>query len=761
MDRHPSLTIVGTGPGSPNHLTEAARQAISNAELLVGYAPYLDQLGALCDGKALLSSGMTREIDRCRAAIHEARQGRRVALISGGDAGIYGMAGLVLELLDAEQDSELEVEVIPGLSAFQSAAARLGAPLMHDTALISLSDLLTPWQMIRNRLTAAARGDFVIALYNPKSTKRVTQLAEACAIIALERPGDTPVGIVRNACRPDEQIEVVRLAELSERPVDMATVVIIGNRSTFVDTAGRMVTPRGYRAKREFGSTVAATACDTELPPRALMVVGTASDVGKSAITAGICRLLTRRGLRIAPFKSQNMALNAAATPEGGEIGRAQASQAAACRIAPHCDMNPILLKPSSDTGSQVIVQGQTVATMQTAEYDRFKPQAFEKVRESYGRLAQAHDFIVIEGAGSIAEINLKERDIANLAVARMAGNAPAILVADIDRGGVFAQAIGSIDLLEPWERALVKGIVINKFRGDKAILEPGLKQIEQRCGIPVLGVIPYLAQLDLPAEDSLCLPPPDDGQRPADRLCIGVVRLPRISNFTDFEPLLREADVRLTYLERPDQLTGLDLLILPGSKATAADLAWLREQGLDHAIRDFSGPVLGICGGYQMLGERLDDPHSMESNVQNTTGLGLLPVQTELCSTKTTRLTSARPAAGAERILPAWQEPIDGYEIHLGVSRISGPAEPFLLLGDDRCPDGAVTPDGRIAGCYLHGLFDQPPLRTALLNRLRAAKGLPVPVDPPAVDDPYDRLADHLGRHLDLEQLWTICGLR
>lgn len=687
------LAVVSSGPGLPEHLTAAARQAICTADILVGYGPYLRQLGELTNGKQVLSSGMRQKIDRCRAAIAVARQGARVALISGGDASIYGMAGLVFELLAAEGDDDLPVSVIPGISAFQAAASRLGAPLMHDTALISLSDLLTPWETIRKRLQAAAETDFVIALYNPKSTKRIRQLDEARQIILDSRPG-------------------------------------------------RSVQPGA----------------------RALMVVGTASDVGKSAITAGICRLLTRRGLRVAPFKSQNMALNAAVTPEGGEIGRAQASQAAACRIAPHTDMNPILLKPTTEVGSQVIIQGTAVGTMSVADYDRYKPTAFAKVRESYHRLRQQADFIVIEGAGSIAEINLKERDIANLAVARMAGNAPAILVADIDRGGVFAQLVGSIELLEPWERALIKGIVINKFRGDASILEPGLRYVEQRCGIPVLGVLPWLKGLALPAEDSLALPAIDSGSRPSDRLNIGIVRLPRISNFTDFEPLQWEPDVNLCYLDRPEQLVGLDLIIIPGSKAVASDLAWLRETGLANALETAAAPVFGICGGYQMLGERIDDPLGMESRHDTIPGLGLLPVATELTAHKATRLVSATAAAGAHRLLPTWQLPIQGYEIHLGITRAIGPVEPLLMLTHrDQTTgsgDGAVSADGNVFGCYLHGLFDDAPLREALLNRLRSRKGLSLRIAAPPPCDPYDRLADLLEEHLDMAKLLALCGL-
>lgn len=769
------LVIVGSGPGSAAHLTQAAIHAIAKADTLVGYDLYLQQLGPLASGKQLVSSGMTREIDRCREALRLTRAGHAVALISGGDAGIYGMAGLVLELLSSEGDTDTDVEVIPGLSAFQAAASRLGAPLMHDTALISLSDLLTPWEKIRKRVQAAAEADFVIAIYNPKSTRRITQLLEAQQIILASRPASTPIGIVRNACRDNEELLVTTLGELPEQQVDMATVLIIGNSATFVDKRGRMITPRGYEQKAEFEQpgeqpgSVTAAASSAPSKPMALMVVGTASDVGKSAITAGICRLLLRKGLSVAPFKSQNMALNAAVTPEGGEIGRAQAVQAQACGIPPHTDMNPVLLKPTTDIGSQVIVQGRPVGNMSVTEYDRFKPEAFRSITESYARLKKQYDFIVIEGAGSIAEINLKDRDIANLSVARMAGNCPAILVADIDRGGVFAQVVGSIMLLEPWERALIKGVIINKFRGDATILEPGLRYIEERCNIPVLGVIPWLSHMNLPAEDSLALPPATDRVSPRnDRLCIGIVKLPRISNFTDFDPLLNEPDVELCYLDKPCDLDGLDLLIIPGSKATAQDLQWLRESGLEQSIKQFKGQILGICGGYQMLGQQLNDPDRIESSTPVTEGIGLLPVSTVLEPAKATRLVSASPASGAATAVPAWQERIAGYEIHMGITSITGNAAPFMELtqiqdsaGSKVHTDGAVSPDGRIIGSYLHGLLDDPWLRNALLGKLRQLKGLPQPVISQSQTNPYERLADHLAEHLDLTRVWSICGLQ
>ncbi|MCM2359848.1 MAG: cobyric acid synthase, partial [Geobacteraceae bacterium] len=520
------LYVVGTGPGDLKHMTLEAREAIEAAEVVVGYKTYLDLIEPLLAGKEVVSSGMMREVERCSEALAIAATGKTVALVSGGDAGIYGMAGLVLELANGDVGAPLaapragqalplqvpEIVVVPGVSALQAAAAVLGAPLMHDFAVISLSDLLTPWEAIERRLAAAAGADFVVALYNPRSKGRVRQIERARDILLTARPGETPVGIVRNACREGELRVVTTLAQMLDHPIDMFSIVIIGNAATFVDKGGRMVTPRGYETgTRDQGPE---TRKIKPLPheswspvpgPRSLMICGTGSDVGKSVMTAGLCRLLTRRGLRVAPFKSQNMALNSAVTPEGGEIGRAQAVQAEACGIPPHTDMNPVLLKPNSDTGSQVIVQGRAVGNMTVREYNAFKPEAFLKVRESFDRLRSRADFIVIEGAGSIAEINLKADDIANLKVAEMAG-CPAILVADIDRGGVFAQIVGTLELLTPAERSLVRGVIINKFRGDPSLLASGIDFVEQRTGVPVLGVVPWLTGARLPEEDSVAL---------------------------------------------------------------------------------------------------------------------------------------------------------------------------------------------------------------------------------------------------------------
>ncbi|HXE97474.1 MAG TPA: cobyric acid synthase, partial [Dongiaceae bacterium] len=506
------LYIVGTGPGAASHLTEAARQAIQASDIIIGYDSYVELVRPLLEGKQVLSTGMMKEVQRCREAIRLARAGEAVALVSGGDSGIYGMAGLVLELVeaDARQDPELpqpDVRIIPGISAVQAAAALLGAPLMHDFAVISLSDLLTPWDLIKTRLEAAARADFVIAIYNPRSKSRRTQIEEARSIILTQRPPETPAGIVRNACRDAQTVTVTTLGKLLDHEIDMTSIVLIGNASSFVDAEGRIVTPRGYAAKYLPAVAVTESVADQGplQQPGALMFCGTASDVGKSIITSGFCRCLVRLGIAVAPFKSQNMSLNSFVTPEGGEIGRAQAVQAQACGIDPHTDMNPVLLKPNSDTGSQIVVQGRPVGNMAVSEYDAYKPAAFEKIRESFDRLRQAYEFIVIEGAGSISEINLKKNDIANLRIAAMA-RCPVILVADIDRGGVFAQIIGTIELLEPSERSCVKGIIINKFRGDAGILKPGIDFIEQRTGVPVLGVLPWFKDIRLPDEDSVAL---------------------------------------------------------------------------------------------------------------------------------------------------------------------------------------------------------------------------------------------------------------
>lgn len=768
------LYIIGTGPGSISHLTEAARQAIAESAAIIGYGTYIELVRPLLSGKEVISTGMMHEVERCREAIRLARTGTTVSLVSGGDAGIYGMAGLVLELLELDpasdgDETQPDVRVIPGISAVQAAASALGAPLMHDFAVISLSDLLTPWDLIKTRLEAAARADFVIALYNPRSNSRVTQIEEACRIIRASRSPRTPVGIVRNACRDGESVTVTTLDDLLEHEIDMSTIVIIGNASSYIDRRGRLVTPRGYAGKIGAAPAPDEAPGEAEFMPGAVMFCGTASDVGKSVITAGFCRCLVKRGITVAPFKSQNMSLNSFVTEEGGEIGRAQAMQAQACDINPHTDMNPVLLKPNSDTGSQVVVQGRVVANMNVSEYDSFKPQAFERVRESFERLRDAYEFIAIEGAGSISEINLKENDIANLKIARMA-RCPVILVADIDRGGVFAQIVGTIELLEPHERAAIRGVIINKFRGDASILASGIEFIRERTGLPVLGVLPWLPDLSLPAEDSVIL-----GHRSKvinlltsqKRIHIGVLKLPRISNFTDFDPLQTETDVVVSYFEVPDQLDGLDVLIIPGSKSTIADLYFLMERGIYDAIKSFKGRIIGICGGYQMLGQRVIDPDSVESSVKEATGLGLLPVETKLLLEKETHQALAYLEDSGLVVAADCNGVMTGYEIHMGVTTHLDVPRPFARIfrrGDSsvNIEDGSVSPDGRVFGTYLHGIFDNPRFREVYLNRIRMEKGMPLRrgTQKKPLDDPFERLADHMEQHLDMKQILAICGL-
>jgi adenosylcobyric acid synthase len=768
------LFVVGIGPGGLNHMTFEANEAIEFSEVVVGYQTYLEFIQPLLAGKETVSSGMMREVERCREALAIAAGGRSVALVSSGDSGIYGMAGLVLELAGEYEAAGVEIVVVPGVSAVQAAASVLGAPLMHDFAVISLSDLLTPWGTILRRLRAAATADFVVSLYNPRSKGRVTQIEEARAILLASRPAGTPVGIVRHACRQGEEKVVTTLGEMLDHHIDMFSMVIIGNSATYVDPRGRMVTPRGYERKFSVpgcqssvenpGSETRNSQPEAE-KRRAVMVCGTGSDVGKSVLTAGLCRILANRGLKVAPFKSQNMALNSAVTPQGGEIGRAQASQAAACRIPPHTDMNPVLLKPTTDCGSQVIVQGVAVGNMRVAEYNAYKPRAFEKVEESYARLAAGHDVVVIEGAGSIAEINLKQYDIANLRVARMAG-CPVLLVADIDRGGVFAQIVGTLELLDPEERGMIAGVIINKFRGDLSLLRPGIDWLEQRTGVPVLGVVPVFSGFRIPEEDSVALEKrTEESPRGGEKLRIGVVKLPRISNYTDFDPLELEPDISLSYVDDPALIKGFDLLILPGSKSTVGDLEFLRSRGFFPAIRSFGGSIVGICGGFQMLGRRVSDPDGVETEGhREAEGLGLLDVVTVMLTRKETHQAIAELLPSGYLAAPKSCRSLSGYEIHMGETMLGPGVEPFARIvrrsGEEvEVQDGAVTRDGRIVGTYLHGIFHNAGFRAALLNRLRRQKGLPERAAAEA-DDPFDKLAAHLEAHLDLGRLLDICGV-
>jgi adenosylcobyric acid synthase len=477
-----------------------------------------------------------------------------------------------------------------------------------------------------------------------------------------------------------------------------------------------------------------------------LMLQGTGSDVGKSLITAGLCRAFTRRGLAVRPFKPQNMSNNAAVTADGGEIGRAQALQARACGVAPVADMNPVLLKPQSATGAQIVVQGRVFGTARAAEYHALKPRLLPRVLESFERLSQAADLVLIEGAGSPAEINLRAGDIANMGFAE-AADLPVVLIGDIDRGGVLAQILGTLALLPDAERTRIKGCIINKFRGDIKLFEPAIAILGERGGPACLGVVPHFpAARLLPAEDAVGLDRPAPGN-PRGRFRIAVPRLPNISNFDDLDPLRAEPDVDLVIVQPGTALPrDADLVLLPGSKATIADLAALRREGWDidlHAHLRAGGRVLGLCGGYQMLGRRIADPEGIEGPPGEAPGLGHLDLDTVLGGDK--RLVELR-ATDAIRGLE-----ITGYEMHLG--RTTGPAtsRAFLILDGRR--EGAVSADGRVAGCYLHGLFAADAWRRQYLAEL-GGRGDPTLDHAGLVEATLDQLARHLEDHLDLDRL-------
>jgi adenosylcobyric acid synthase len=494
---------------------------------------------------------------------------------------------------------------------------------------------------------------------------------------------------------------------------------------------------------------------------RPLMILGSGSDVGKSIMAAGLCRIFRQEGVRVAPFKAQNMALNSFITPEGGEMGRAQVVQAQAAGLAPHVDMNPILLKPSSQVGSQVIVHGKVYGNFSAQEYYRHKPRLVRKVMESYRRLSKNYELIILEGAGSAVELNLKKNDLVNFNMARKAG-AAVLLVADIDRGGVFAATIGSFHLLTPGERRLLQGFIINKFRGDPELFKEGEGIIEKRTGRPVLGLVPYAPDLILPEEDSVALgrkPSPGDWSA-SGSLRIGVVRLPHISNYTDFDPLEQEPGVSLRYLDHRQGLNGVDLLILPGTKNTISDLLYLKESGLFPQIQAFAqngGYLVGICGGYQLLGLEVRDPLGVEGPPRTEEGLGLLPVVTTMAGDKTTTQVQAR-APGASGPV------IEAYEIHMGETQSQGGGEAaFEIISRNGVPvsveDGWVSPDRRVWGTYLHGLFDNDDFRRGFLgeinqNRSRAGTDSPAWSFREFQEAQLDRLADLMRRHLDIAKI-------
>jgi adenosylcobyric acid synthase len=510
------------------------------------------------------------------------------------------------------------------------------------------------------------------------------------------------------------------------------------------------------------------------MPARTLMVQGAMSSVGKSLLVAALCRICMQDGLRVAPFKAQNMALNSFATRDGREIGRAQAMQAEAAGVDVTVEMNPLLIKPEADSVAQVVVLGRPWARMKASEYMRRRGELWSIVTGALDTLRAQYDLVVIEGAGSPAELNLRHGELVNMAIAAYA-DAPVLLAGDIDRGGIFAQLLGTLMLLEESERARVRGLLVNKFRGDRRLFDDGVAILEQRGGVPVLGVVPFIRDLRIADEDSVALDdrrPTTDDRRPADAhslVDIAVIRLPHISNFDDYDPLRAEPDVAVRFVSYADELGRPDLLILPGSKTTIADLGWLHERGLADrvvALAREEVAVLGVCGGYQMLGTTISDPLGAESDVPEVAGLGLLPVATIFAPAKQTVRVRGRMLAGAGLFANAAGYEFGGYEIHMGRTDLAASAAPLAQItarGEQPASDadGAVAVGGWVAGTYLHGLFDDDRLRHTILRNLAARKGLDRATPGAAFDRlaEYDRLAEAVRANIDMDMLYRLIG--
>lgn len=488
---------------------------------------------------------------------------------------------------------------------------------------------------------------------------------------------------------------------------------------------------------------------------KSLMIQGTMSSAGKSTLVTALCRIFARRGMRVAPFKAQNMSNNAAVCADGGEIGRAQYTQALAAGIEPTVQMNPVLLKPEADMRSQVIVNGRVWQTLPARSYYERKQALWTQVTTALDALRGQYDLVIIEGAGSPVELNLKRGDIVNMAVAKYA-DSPVLLAADIDRGGIFAQLLGTLSLLEPDERALVRGLIVNKFRGDPTLFEDGVTILEERGGVPVLGVVPYVINHGLPEEDAVAIEAQNRERSTRASVDIAVIALPRIANFDDFDPLKAEAGVSVRYVSRPDELGQPSVVMIPGTKSTIADLDWLHTTGLAKNIVDLATDrtaVVGICGGYQMLGARVCDPAGVESGRDEMTGLGLLPGETAFLTHKTTEQVQATLIGTAGWLKAIHGEMVSGYEIHMGQTRT---AAPWLVLSRREIPDGDMSADGRIWGCYLHGLFANDNLRRAWLRSLGwQDTGLTTP----SLETAFDRLADVVEAHLDKAFLEEVVG--
>ncbi len=498
---------------------------------------------------------------------------------------------------------------------------------------------------------------------------------------------------------------------------------------------------------------------------KTIMIQGTGSYVGKSVVAAALCRIFTADGYKVAPFKAQNMALNSFVTKNGEEMGRAQVVQAEACGIEPSVDMNPVLLKPSSDVGCQVIVMGKPVGNMDSVTYHKHKPKLMNVVTGAFNRLAEKNDIVVIEGAGSPAEINLRKNDIVNMSIAEKI-DAPVILVGDINLGGVFAWLVGTMELLSDNEKKRVKGFLINKFRGDASLLKSAITFLEKRTQKPVLGVIPYFTDIKIQEEDSVCIDPYKRSlsARDKDNIRIKVIYLPHISNFTDFDMLEKEHGVELEYIKRPDELRHADVIIIPGSKNTIDDLAVLRKKGFVSKIKEYSRKgvsIIGICGGYQMLGKEIIDPDHIETKKTNIKGMGLLDITTTIKKEKQTHQIKAYDNLFSSGI-------IHGYEIHMGRTHLGNTAKPIFEIFERsgkrvNIKDGTKNRDRRVWGTYIHGVFDNDNFRAAFLNNIRKSKQLPERGLSNLFDKEkeYDKLASLVRKSVDMKKIYSIMGLK
>lgn len=650
-----------------------------------------------------------------------------------------------------------KIFAIPGL--------RLGCAIADRAVIQRLREMQPPWSVntLAQAVGVAALGD---RDYVHQTRLYIRQHRESFSASLKSLPGLTVYPGEANFLLLRLDCQDLDAPTLAQRLLASGIAIRVCNNFNGLDSRYFRIAVRREEENVHLCDRLRATlGVKRPAPPKrrtpAIMFQGTSSNAGKSILTAAFCRILLQDGFRVAPFKSQNMSLNSFVTRDGREMGRAQVVQAQACRIWPSAAMNPILLKPNSDTGSQVIVMGKPVGNMNVGEYILFKPQAVEAAKQAYESLAADYDAIVLEGAGSPAEVNLKHHDIVNMSMARHAG-APVLLVGDIDRGGVFASFVGTMEVLAEWERDLIAGFVINKFRGNESLLKDALDYTAKHTGRPVFGVVPYLQNLSLPDEDSVTFkaPPRDTAQSTSNGDCaeIAVVDLPHISNFTDFDALRLEPDVRLRIVRSLADLGQPDAVILPGSKNVIADLAYLRQHSFDAAVHKLAASgkteIVGICGGYQMLGTTISDPHGIESAGQTTRGLGLLSLSTVLEREKTLRRVTAKHAPSGLTV--------HGYEIHHGQS-VGDSLQP-LVFRDDGEMIGAASANDPVWGTYLHGLFDADEFRRWFVDGLRVRRGLTALGKTCAAYDlepAFERLAKVVRKSLNVAEIYRLMGLR